>query len=489
MESPSLRSGTAGSRSPSARRSLAITVLLALGLALAAARTAAGRPEGSLALDLGTVSQVSQAAAAAKGAVSISPFSADIRFTTPVLTTARAAYGIGDTMALYTPILRPAEEHTAHLSGLRPDTTYRVRITVSGLDGGHGSADTTVHTAPLPIGGAAGMTGGALTVNGEPFFPFLVFGQCDTWDQSLARGVNVFQLGGCLNENEEAEAAAVAGRAFVATDAFTQATAPNQIGFTYDDEADEHGYTYETLPAFPSWQSTGRTTFLTLTNHFYSKAESLPAGKGMYAGLAKRADILGFDLYPLQVWCRYESFGDVYYAQRELDALVQGRPTYQWIETAPMQCPGESLKPTSQTVEAETWLAIAGGADGIGWFPWDPTNPQISATMKKLADEVGALQPALLAPQLPTGYVRSKGIFVGARKLNDAIYVIAVNASRKKVTAPMAVGGVADTTLQTLFEPPRRVKVTAGRFTDTFAPLQAHIYYSVPLDVAAAARR
>ena len=423
----------------------------------------------------------------ATGAVSVSAFSADVRFWTPIVTTARVAYGVGDTLALFTPTLRPAEDHTAHLSGLLPDTTYRVVIYVTGTEGGHGSTETTVHTAPLPLEARAGMTGGALTINDEPFFPFVVFGQCDTWDQSLARGVNVFQLGGCLNENEPAEAAALAGRAYVATDAVNQLSAPNQVGYTYADEADEHGATYDTLPALPAWQDTGRVSFLTLTNHFYSRAAPLAAGKGMYPGLAKRADVLGFDLYPLQVWCRYDSFADDYYAQRELDTLVQGRPTYQWIEVAPMQCADPALAPTPQTVEAETWLAIAGGADGIGWFPWDPSNPQISDTMKRLAGEIGTLQPALLAPQLPTGFLRKNGVYVGARKLNNAVYVIAVNASRTKVTAPMAIGGVGDLTLQTLFEPARKVIVRAGRFSDTFAPLQAHVYVAVPTDAALSA--
>src|SRR5207247_1733554 len=218
VESSSLRSGSAGSRTPSARRSLAITCALAFTVALAAVGTASGRPEGSLGIALGKTANVSQGTASAKGAVSVTAFGADVRFSTPVPTTARVAYGVGDALALFTPLLPPAGEHTAHLDGLRPDTTYRVRISVTGVSGGHGSSETTVHTPPLPVGPRAAMSRGALTLDDEPFFPFLVFGQCDTWDQSLARGVNVFQLGGCLDENETAEAAAVSGRAFVATD-------------------------------------------------------------------------------------------------------------------------------------------------------------------------------------------------------------------------------------------------------------------------------
>src|SRR5204863_62484 len=81
----------------------------------------------------------------------------------------------------------------------------------------------------------------------------------------------------------------------------------------------------------------GRISFLTLTNHFYSKAEPLPQGKGMYPVLFQIPDVLGFDLYPLQVWCR-PAFGDVFDAQAELHNVSGGKPTFQWIEVARRWC-------------------------------------------------------------------------------------------------------------------------------------------------------
>src|SRR5439155_1083218 len=62
---------------------------------------------------------------------------------------------------------------------------------------------------------------------------------------------------------------------------------------------------------------TGRISFLTLTNHFYSRANPLPEGKGMYPLLMSIPDVVGFDLYPLQVWCR-PAFSDVMDSQHEL---------------------------------------------------------------------------------------------------------------------------------------------------------------------------
>ena len=413
--------------------------------------------------------------------ISASPFGADIGFRTTEPTTGRVVYGLGSEPVLFTAVSGPTDDHHVHLSGLRPARTYRAVIEVASADGRVGSTEVLVRTRPLPRSGRAGIAGSALTVDGEPFFPILVFGQCDTFDQSLGRGVNTFLLGGCRNENEAAEARELAGSALVAASTHWSASdLPGQIGHNYPDEADEHGGTYESLPALPAWQQTGKVSFLTLTNHFYSSADPLPQGKGMYPGLARRADILGFDLYPMQVWCRRSAFQHVYLAQHELDALVKGRPTYQWIETRRMQCAEKGLAPTGATVTAETWLAIAGGADGIGWFPWNPTTRSVSIAMRRLGEQIAALQPALLAPELAAGAASGSGVYVGARQLNGAIYVIAVNSSRGTVTTSINVTGLGTRSLETLFEPKRVVTSSAGRFVDTFAPLQAHVYVYAP---------
>mgnify|MGYP003694040169 CR=1 FL=1 len=57
----------------------------------------------------------------------------------------------------------------------------------------------------------------------------------------------------------------------------------------------------------------------------------------------------------------------------------------------------KQLDPTPATVRAETWLAIAGGAAAIGYFPnrWSaPIGDEIARTNR----EIKALSQALLAP-------------------------------------------------------------------------------------------
>jgi hypothetical protein len=217
-------------------------------------------------------------------------------------------------------------------------------------------------------------------------------------------------------------------------------------------------------------------SFLTLTNHFFSQAAPLPQGRGMYPALIANADVLGFDLYPLENWCRYDDFGTVFDSQRELTRLAAGKPTFQWIETAHMDCADPSLDPTPQTVRAETWLAVAGGAHAMGYFPKD-FSPQIGAEIARDKRDLETLAPALVEPALDAS--GSGNVRVGAREHNGAIYVIAVNASREPSTAAINVPALENRSLVSL-DGSHSVTAANGSFTDSFAPLDVHIYIAAP---------
>jgi hypothetical protein len=223
----------------------------------------------------------------------------------------------------------------------------------------------------------------------------------------------------------------------------------------------------------------GRLGFLTLTNHFYSRAEPLPQGKGMYPLLFTIPDVIGFDLYPLQGWCR-PSFGDVFDAQRELSGASGGKPTFQWIEVTRMeQVCGKvaALDPSPATVRAETWLAIAGGADMVGYFPsrWSPS---IGDEIRRTNLEIKALTPALLAAPAEAASDNS-AVRASARALNGALYVIAVNTSESAARARIAVEGI-DGRSATIFGEDEVVASDAESFAASFGPLAAHVYVFPP---------
>jgi len=198
----------------------------------------------------------------------------------------------------------------------------------------------------------------------------------------------------------------------------------------------------------------------------------------MYPALIANADVLGFDLYPLQNWCRYDEFGHVYEAQKELVQLSGGKLTYQWIEARGMDCHDPSLNPTAATVHAETWLAIAGGAHAIAYFPYD-FNAEIGAQIALDKRTIESLVPALLEPNLTADAGSGGPVKVGARQHNGAFYVIAVNGSREDATATINVPALGNRTLVSL-DGTRSVTAASGSFTDTFGPLEVHVYVSAP---------
>lgn len=328
---------------------------------------------------------------------------------------------------------------------------------------------------PVTTGPVTSVTtaGGALVVNDQPVFPLMVFEQCpEEYESSLAVGINLF-LGNC-GRGASSQLAALAGRAYAAAAVDDpEAGDPGLVGWFYPDEADIHGYTGETLPSPPG---ASRVTFLTLASHFYSGAAQGPAPRSIYPGLIARANVVGFDLYPMQVWCRRTRLADVYEAQRELVKLAQGKPTFQWIETAVMQCPDNpSLVPNAATVRAESWLAVAGGANGLGFFPYY-FGPDVALEIRGIADVVRDLRDVLLAPRAPASAgSRGSAVKVGARAHDGHLTVIAVNSSDNEVRATIRVPGLAGRTL-TVYGQPRTIAPNGDVFTDTFPPLAAWIY-------------
>jgi hypothetical protein len=314
--------------------------------------------------------------------------------------------------------------------------------------------------------------GTGVLLDGQPFFPLLVIQQCGlNFDASLAAAMTVFIENGCGGIAQQANA--LAGRAFSVTSGEEAGIGgPGVIGWYYPDEPDLKGIAPEALPSFPSLEATGRLRVLTLSNHVYSRADALPAGRGVYPGLIAPSDLVGVDLYPLQEFCKADWLPDVAASQRELVALSAPRPTFQWIEARTWRCDEDALRVTPETIRAESWLAVAGGARGLGFFPAD-WPAELTPAIRRVADEVTALQPALVGPDEP---VAAKApLVVTARSFGEAFYVIAVNPTRASLHATIRAAGLAGSTASVLGEG-RRVEVASGSLSDDFEPLAVHDY-------------
>jgi hypothetical protein len=408
--------------------------------------------------------------------------SARVTWRTNVPTLSQTAFGL-DVPTIWTqPSGDVRIEHEAVVNGLDFSTNYTAWLHAVDEWNRAATATVTLTTGPMPDLSTARTSGDDILVDDRPFFPTAVWYQCsDMFGSNIADGINLFMGDGC--KDDTTLPGNLGGRAYSIVDSENaNANGRGVLGWYFPDEWDafvdgdvKRADLEEDIPA----ERPGRISFLTLTNHFYSKAAPLPAGKGMYPVLFNIPDVLGFDLYPLQVWCK-PAFGDVFDAQSELHQASGGKPTFQWIEVATMEHPcrnHRNLDPTPATVRAEAWLAIGGGADAIGYFPnhWSQT---IGNAVARTNREIKALAPALLAP-IAGSSSDNGAVRVSARTLNGALYVIAVNTTDTTVQARISVDGIAGRSAS-VFGGGAAVGADDKGFADTFGPLDARVYVIPP---------
>jgi hypothetical protein len=415
--------------------------------------------------------------------VSVNSSSAHVTWKTNVPALAQAAYGLDSPTIFGQPSADSLVQHESVLTGLEFGTAYQIYL--HAIDEWNRAQTTTltITTQGMPDRSVAATNGSQIVVDNRPFFPTAVWAACsDGFGSNIDDGINLFMGDGCV-EDDSALPNRLDGRAYsiVNADHASSADGRGLLGWYYPDEWDAFLQStvtrHELDKSIPAPQA-GRISFLTLTNHFYSLANPLPQGKGMYPTLMSIPDVVGFDLYPLQVWCR-PAFGDVMDAQREL-GTTSGKPTFQWIEVAPMehQCKEQKeLDPTPATVRAETWLAVAGGAGAIGYFPnhWSTAiGTEISHTNR----EIKSLSQALLASVAPATSDAS-AVRVSARMLNGATYVIAVNTTDTTLQAKIAVPGIGGRS-PVVVGGGQVVGADDQGFTDSFGPLAARVYIIPP---------
>ncbi|HXF98695.1 MAG TPA: fibronectin type III domain-containing protein [Gaiellaceae bacterium] len=338
-----------------------------------------------------------------------------------------------------------------------------------------GSSGTRAAPTSLPAGTPKAEASAPLLVNGHPVFPRMVWRQCPSYyPTSLGAGINLFLGVSCTGPEEQLER--LAGRALSTVDAATPGiTGPGVVGWHLPDEADVSVGVPEKLPA-P--RASGRVTFLTLTDKFSAAAAPGPFGKEIYPALLARADVIGFDTYPVEVRCSLAQIDNVYWMQRELVGLTGGKPTYQWIEAGPMEHCRDNEDPTPAVVRAETWLAIAGGATGIGYFP-DYWAEDIRAEIRRLNREIVALSPALLSPPARVTWSPETPVRVAARRYNGALYVLAVNTSTAPAKASFSVPGLAGRKLR-VFADGRLVTPLGDLVVDRLPGLGVALYVLPP---------
>lgn len=413
-------------------------------------------------------------------AASVGPFGATVSWQTTTPARGQVAYGLVDfgTQTAWAPVENAAGGSTATLTGLDSGLAYRVWVSAVTDDGQRAQAYVDLRTAAIPPHPQVGLgkPSGMLLLDGQAYFPMMLYSVCPyQYAAALDSGINLFALNAC--GTLQAQLNALGGAAFSAAVAGgNSASGSGLIGWFHRDEPDGDNMPAASLPGPPA--GVPSLSFLTLTNHFYSGAAPLPWGRGAYPSLVASTDVVGFDLYPLQEWCQPNRLADVFHAQQELVKLAGDKPTFQWIEANNWKCSGANSV-TPATVRAESWLAIAGGAHGLGFWPahWSPA---VGNTIAGIRRDVARLGQAIYAPSQPASD-DDPHVVVSARSVAGALYVFAVNAGWTATDAKISVPGLGGRTLTAMGES-RRMATAGDSFTDHFAPLGVHVYIAPPAD-------
>ena len=349
-------------------------------------------------------------------------------------------------------------------------------------------------TFSTAVAGAAGDRNARASVNrqvilvrGTPFFPVMLIDQCTSSAVAHAHrlGINTILNEHCGGVSPHRQLSMIQSKSLAILPIKGRAIrGSGLLGWTFPDEPENNGWTPASLRrvhAYTRGSTDGLVSFMTTTGGFFrAPYRDSHVRSATYGQFARMADVAGFDLYPLG-HCQSD-LGAVYEAQRAFIRLAGNMPTFQWIETGPIRptyCGGFTM--TSAELKAEVWLAIVGGARGIGYFThtWTPNHsafdvsPSLQQEMKQTSKLLASVRQGLLGRTVLSG-VNSSSVKLVARA-GDRTYVFAVNTQRAPIKVQMSVPRLRSGTLEVVGEN-RSVTVAAGHFVDNFQPLAVHIY-------------
>jgi hypothetical protein len=211
----------------------------------------------------------------------------------------------------------------------------------------------------------------------------------------------------------------------------------------------------------------------------------------MYPQYAAGADLLSFDIYPVNN-TDATTGGNLWYVATGVDNLrgwaAYKKPVWNWIETTGIDDPSHT--PTPSQIKTEVWMSLVHGSMGIGYFChiFSPTFIEaglLSITANAQAvgainAQIQALAPVLNTPSLSNGASVSSSnastpVDTMVKRYLGNLYIFAVAMRPGATTATFTLRGVTTGTVTVLGES-RSIPVTGGKFSDAFAPYAVHLY-------------
>ena len=210
-----------------------------------------------------------------------------------------------------------------------------------------------------------------------------------------------------------------------------------------------------------------------------------------YVEYAKGADVLSFDIYPIN---SKDSIRDnIWVVAHGIDRLRQWsnyqKPVWCWIECTHIDS-AVGRRPSPTEVKAEAWMAIIHGARGIGYFahrmtPFDETGLLDDSEMGSTVSAINA-QISSLAVELNTQSV-SNGVTVATDNANVPVdvmlkrdkgytYLFSVATRPGSTNATFNLRGFSGNASVQVIGENRQISAANGVFLDSFGAYTIHLY-------------
>ena len=216
--------------------------------------------------------------------------------------------------------------------------------------------------------------------------------------------------------------------------------------------------------------------------NYTGRGSACHARTDMYPQYAQGADILSFDVYPIN-----DGYPITYIADG-VDNLLNwggGKPVWAFIETTPQD--SGNPKPTPDEIKAEVWLALTHGASGIQYFChiFTPTfdekgcldDAAVSSAMSGIDSQIASLAPVLNSPTI-TGQASvssASRIDYALKRYNGDTYLLTVSPNSTSASATFSISGLGNQTVSVIDES-RTLTMSGGSFQDGFGAYGVHLY-------------
>lgn len=203
----------------------------------------------------------------------------------------------------------------------------------------------------------------------------------------------------------------------------------------------------------------------------------------MYPEYAKGADILAFDIYPVNEGVALELVAAG--VDHLLEWSNRAKPVMADIEASNFD---NTTRPTPSQIKTEVWMALVHGAAGIQYFchRFQPTfsetdcldDAPTAAALPVINAQIASLAPVLNTQSVANGVTVSSPVPVDTmlKRFGGATYLFAVGMRGTATTASFKLRDFpASATAEVLGEG-RTIAVTGGSFQDAFPAYGVHLY-------------